>query len=72
MVFELSSKVVDLYRSMGYDLERINGNMRWTLPVPATFVIATDNTIALAYVHADHTVRMEPGQVLEALRSLRD
>jgi peroxiredoxin len=71
LVFELPQKVVDLYRSMGYDLERINGNVRWTLPIPATFVIDTDNNVVLAYEHADYTERLEPSKVLDALRALR-
>jgi peroxiredoxin len=71
LVFEVSSKVVDLYRSMGYDLERINGNVRWTLPIPATFVIDSDNSVVLASANADYTRRLEPSAVLEALRALR-
>jgi peroxiredoxin len=70
LVFDLGDKLVDLYLSMGYDLERINGNVRWTLPVPATFVIGTDNTVALAYGHADYTQRLEPGEALESIRGL--
>jgi len=70
LVFDLGDKLVDLYLTMGYDLERINGNVRWTLPTPATFVIGTDNTVALAYAHADYTQRLEPGEVLESIRGL--
>ena len=72
LVFELPRKIVDLYRSMGYDLERINGNVRWTLPAPATFVIDTDNTLVLSYCHADYTQRREPAEVLNSLISLRN
>jgi peroxiredoxin len=71
LVFELPSKVVDLYRSMGYDLERINGNVRWTLPAPATFVIDTDNTLVLSHCDADYTQRREPAEVLDSLIALR-
>jgi len=70
LVFDLGDKLVDLYLSMGYDLERINGNVRWTLPVPATFVVGADNTVALAYAHADYTERLEPDEVLESIRGL--
>ncbi|MCZ6829521.1 MAG: peroxiredoxin-like family protein [Gammaproteobacteria bacterium] len=72
LVFEVTDKVADLYRSMGYDLERINGNVHWTLPVPATFVIGMDNTVVRAYSHADHTRRLEPAEALDSLRGLRN
>lgn len=70
LVFELPRQVVDLYRSMGYDLERINGNVRWSLPAPATFLLDTDNTVVLAYCHADYSHRLEPAEVLRSLVAL--
>lgn len=70
LVHELTPSLVDLYRSMGYDLERINGNMRWTLPLPATYVIDRDHRIHMAFINADYRARLEPEQVLVALREL--
>lgn len=43
----------------------------WVLPLPATFVIAQDGTIAFAEAHADPRVRPEPDEVLTVLRSLK-
>ena len=71
LVHEVSEKVADLYRGMGYDLERINGNVRWTLPIPATFVIGQDNKVGLAYSQPDYTRRQEPAEVVAALQELR-
>jgi peroxiredoxin len=70
LVHELRPSVVDLYRSMGYDLERINGNVLWSLPLPATYVIDRDHRIHMAFINADYRVRLEPDQVLVALREL--
>ena len=70
LVYEVNAKVADLYRSMGYDLERINGNVRWTLPVPATFVIGTNSTVVQAYFNPDYTLRMEPSEVIATLKTL--
>jgi peroxiredoxin len=70
LAFELPSAMIDLYRSSGFDLERINGNLRWTLPVPATYVVGTDGIIIDAFVQADYTIRREPEEVLAALRGL--
>ncbi|MDE3105013.1 MAG: redoxin domain-containing protein [Acidobacteriota bacterium] len=42
----------------------------WRLPLPATYVLAQDGTIAFAEAHADFRVRPEPAAVLEALDAL--
>lgn len=39
----------------------------WTLPLPATFLVRQDGTIAFAEAHADFHVRPEPGDLLAAL-----
>lgn len=70
LVHELPESIIDLYRSIGNDLERINGNMRWTLPIPATYIIAQDGTVVEAFIQPDYTLRMEPGEVLKKLREM--
>jgi len=70
LMFELPSTVVDVYRGAGYDLERINGNVQWTLPLPATFVVNQESVIIRAFAHPDYTVRLEPQTVLETLRAM--
>ena len=42
----------------------------WWLPLPATFVIAQDGTIAFSEVHADFRVRPEPDDILAVLERL--
>jgi len=39
----------------------------WRLPLPATFVLAQDGTVAFSEAHADFRVRPEPADVLAAL-----
>lgn len=39
----------------------------WRLPLPATFIVNRDSTIAFAEAHADFRVRPEPADVLAAL-----
>ncbi|MBS1815913.1 MAG: redoxin domain-containing protein [Acidobacteria bacterium] len=43
----------------------------WMLPLPATFVMAQDGTIAFADAHADFRVRPEPDEVLAVLERLK-
>jgi peroxiredoxin len=39
----------------------------WRLPLPATFVVAQDGTIAFSEAHADFRVRPEPAEVMQAV-----
>ena len=39
------------------------------LPIPATYVVASDGLIAACYVNADYTYRMEPADVLQAAQA---
>lgn len=69
--FTLPDDLRAVYREpLGLDLERYNGDASWTLPLPATFVIRPDGTLAYAGVNADYTHRPEPDEVVEALRDL--
>lgn len=42
----------------------------WRLPLPATFILRQDGTIAFAEAHADFRVRPEPQEILDVLRNL--
>jgi len=61
------------YRSILVNIPFINGSQgsngedTWRLPLPATFVIRQNNTIAFAEAHADHRVRPDPMEVLAVL-----
>ncbi|HEY4381114.1 MAG TPA: peroxiredoxin-like family protein [Acidobacteriaceae bacterium] len=39
----------------------------WRLPLPATFVVNQDGTIAFSEAHADFRVRPEPAEVMQAV-----
>lgn len=67
IAFELPPSLVELYSRVGNDLPTINGNDRWVLPVPATYVIGTDGRIAQAHVDVDYRQRAEPQDVLRQL-----
>ena len=56
-------------RSVLVNIPFVNGDPGWHLPLPATFVIRQDRTIAFAQAHADFRVRPEPGEVLGALET---
>jgi peroxiredoxin len=62
------------YRSILINIPFINGSQgpegehTWSLPLPATFVIRQNNTIAFAEAHADHRVRPDPLEVMAVLK----
>jgi len=64
VVFDMPEALIELYSKAGNDLPVLNGNGRWSLPVPATFVIDTAGVIQLAHVDADYRNRAEPADVL--------
>jgi len=61
----------EIYRGFGIDLERVNGDQSWTLPLPTRYVIGRDGIIAAAQTNTDHTLRPEPEETLATLRSLQ-
>jgi len=64
--FELPPQLIELYGQVGNDLPVLNGNGRWVLPVPATYVIDRDGRVVFAHVEADYRERAEPSLVLDA------
>jgi peroxiredoxin len=70
VAFEMPAELIELYSRAGHDLPSLNGNGRWVLPVPATYVIDRHGRIAFAHVEADYRERAEPRDVLAAVAGL--
>jgi peroxiredoxin len=70
IAFDLAEHLRPIYARLGHALPDRNGDDSWTLPLPATFVIDRDRTIALAFVDVDYRNRLEPTDILAALRAL--
>ena len=70
--FELPPQLIDLYGRVGNDLPVLNGNGRWVLPVPATYVIDREGKVVFAHIEADYRERAEPALVLDAVTYARD
>jgi peroxiredoxin len=68
--FELSPAIQALYRKFGHDLPTRNDDDRWSLPMPATFVIEKGGRIRLAFVDPDYRKRLDPGATIDVLRQL--
>jgi len=70
LVFELAQELRPIYRQFGIDLPAFDGNERYELPIPATYVVDGDGMIRHAFVDADYTHRMEPAEIVSVLRGL--
>ncbi len=68
--FVLPEKLQEVYSSFGIDLERFNGNDTWELPLSGRFIVDSNGIIKNTDVHPDHTIRPEPREILDILRSL--
>lgn len=68
--FELTDEIKALYRSFDIDLEAQNGDGRWSLPIPATYVVEKGGRIAAAHVDPDYRMRMEPEEAIGVLERL--
>ena len=70
VAFEMPPELVEVYSRGGNDLPVLNGNGRWVLPVPATYVVDRHGSIAFAHIEADYRERAEPRDVLAAIAGL--
>lgn len=71
LYFDVPPALGRVYRQrLGLDLEEFNGPGRNVLPVPGTFVIDEERRIVAASAHTDYRRRMEPAEVIAALRAL--
>ena len=70
LVYALPEEIRSALRSNNKPLPSINGDESWELPVPATFVVASDQHVALAHIEVDYRKRLEPEGLLTCLKSL--
>jgi len=68
IVYTLDHSLRPVYEAFGIDLIAHNGDSSFELPVPATYLIERDATVAGAWVDVDYRHRAEPSQVLARLR----
>jgi peroxiredoxin len=68
--YRLPDYLEAIYKGVGLDLSKHNGDDSWTLPLPARYVVDTDGIIRVADVNADYTRRPEPEKTVEDVRAL--
>lgn len=70
--FAVSAEIKELYRDkFGIQLDKYNGEGRWELPVPATYVLDGQGIVRAGVADPDHTVRMDIEEILATLATIR-
>ncbi|MBE9515412.1 MAG: AhpC/TSA family protein [Proteobacteria bacterium] len=59
-----------LYEKWELDVNGANGDNSWELPLPATYVINRRGTVKAAFINRDYTQRMEPNDIIAALKDI--
>ena len=70
LVFALPEELKPIYQEFGIDLPHHNGDQTFELPIPATYVVASDGTIVHDFVNPDYTQRLDPEEILTALQQI--
>jgi peroxiredoxin len=68
--YSLTPETVALYMTLGNNLEVINGESSWSLPMPGRYVIGQDGIVAYADANPDYTHRPDPRDLLPILDQL--
>lgn len=71
LTFSLAEDLRPVYKNWGADVAVVNDDPDCKLPLPATYVINQDGKIVHSFVEEDYTERLEPDEILDALRNLR-
>jgi len=71
LAFPFPEDLKAMYLRRGIQLQDFNGTDDWTVPIPATFVVAGDGRVVLSHVDPDYRNRLDPEHVLAALARLR-
>ncbi|MET0116192.1 MAG: peroxiredoxin-like family protein [Sedimenticola sp.] len=71
LLMEVYETLRPLYLEWGMDIPGHNGDDSWLLPIPATYVIGRDGIIKAHYVDKNYTARMEPADIIEALKQIQ-
>jgi peroxiredoxin len=70
LVFTFPDYLRDLYKSFGNSLDRFHDEREYRLPMPARYIIDSNNLIRAADVNADYTIRTEPSETLSLLKEI--
>ncbi len=69
--FHLDDNTASIYLTQyKIDLEKYSGESHHNLPVPAVYLVDKNKEIVFNFCTPDHTIRMEPQNLLEVTKTL--
>lgn len=71
LLFRLTDEIIRDYRADGLDLAKVYGNSSWFLPIPASYIVLPNGNVSRAYVNPDFRYRMDPEDILQAVRGFK-
>lgn len=70
LTFRMPDDLIAMYLRLGVNLAESNAAPEWELPIPATYVIGRDGTVAYAFIDVDYTRRAEPSDIIAAVQRI--
>lgn len=70
LIMTVPLKLRPYYQQWGFDIPALNGDESYQLPIPATYIINSAGKITACFVNKDYTQRMEPEDIIAALKIL--
>src|SRR5689334_3269439 len=71
LVFRVPNDAIEFFNDINNNLPLIYDNASWFLPIPATYIVARDGTIAHSYVNPDFRYRLDPSEIVRVLSELK-
>lgn len=68
LVFSLAQELRPIYKSFKIDIEGLNQEDSYELPMPATYVINKNKEVIFAFIDEDYTKRCEPQTILDIIQ----
>ncbi|MBD3649092.1 MAG: AhpC/TSA family protein [Pseudomonadales bacterium] len=65
VAYELSADEIDLLVGWGLEVDQVNTSGKWEIPLPATYLVNTDRTVAWQFVDADFRERCCPDELID-------
>lgn len=72
IVYRLQDEEIELFKGWGLKLDEVNNTTRWELPLPATYVIAPDRTIAYHFIDVDFRARCCPDELIDEIKRISE
>jgi peroxiredoxin len=70
LAVQLPDDLIEVYKRLGVDLAKFNGDQLWRLPVPARLVIDKGGIVRATEADPDYTTRPEVDDTVAVLRGI--